>query len=225
MNPEDITTRVRTSITRLTDLTGTIDEDTARGPSALPGWSRGHVLIHLANFSRAMARQADEALAGRTIEVYDGGRPARDAAIEAGAALPAKDLAQAVTEGTGDLLKAWDQVGPSDWDRPVAYRDGNLLDTAFCAWRELEIHTTDLALAPSIDDWSPIFCLHLLDFLRPRTPDAITLVLQAKDFTWQSGTGEPVALQGALTDLTAWYAGRTPTGPIAGDLPDLNPWP
>jgi maleylpyruvate isomerase len=36
-------------------------------------------MIHLANFSQAMTRQVDESLAGRLIDMYDGGRAARDA--------------------------------------------------------------------------------------------------------------------------------------------------
>jgi maleylpyruvate isomerase len=100
-----------------------------------------------------------------------------------------------------------------------------LRDTVYTGWRELEVHTADLALAPTSDDWSHEFCLHLLDFLRPRTPGNTRLVLRSGETTWANGTGEPRVLVGKLTDLTAWLAGRTPQGPIYGDLPELKPWP
>lgn len=43
------------------------------------------------------------------------------------------------------------------------------------------MHTVDLALEPTSDEWSTEFCLHLLGFLRPRTPDSVHLILQDGD--------------------------------------------
>jgi maleylpyruvate isomerase len=132
-------------------------------------------------------------------------------------------LKRQVREATTDLVRAWDEVGPDDWARPVRHRESTLRDTVYAGWRELEVHTVDLALDPTSGDWSHEFCLHLLDFLRPRTPDDTRLVLQSGETTWENGTGEPRVLTGKLTDLTAWLAGRTPQGPIDGDLPQLKP--
>ncbi|WP_328991656.1 maleylpyruvate isomerase family mycothiol-dependent enzyme [Kribbella sp. NBC_01245] len=193
---------VRRAADRLAEVVTGLDEEAARGPSALPGWSRGHVLTHISDFSRAMTRQAEYALAGKTIEVYDGGRPGRDAGIEAGAGRPADVLAQAVLDDTAGLLRVWEKAGPEDWARPVTYRNGDLLGTAYCAWREFEIHMTDLDLGPSTDEWSTEFCLHLLDFLSPRLPNDVPLELKPTD--------------------AAWLAGRTAGRP---GYPDLLPWP
>jgi maleylpyruvate isomerase len=217
---------VRAAVARLDAVLDGLDEAAARGPSALPGWSRGHVLTHLENFSRALTRQVDEGLAGRSIDMYDGGRPARDAAIEAGAGRPAEELRAGVRTAAADLLRAWDEVGPDDWRRPVRHRDGTIHDTLYTGWREFEVHRVDLALGPTAVDWSPEFCLHLLEFLRPRTPDGIRLVLRPTDGPgWTQGTGGPHAVSGRLTDLTAWMAGRSPQGTIDGELPELAPWP
>ncbi|MFC0629160.1 maleylpyruvate isomerase family mycothiol-dependent enzyme [Kribbella deserti] len=193
---------VRRSVDRLHEVLGQLDEHAVRGASALPGWTRGHVLTHLSDFSRAMTRQAEYALAGKTIEVYDGGRSGRDAGIEAGAGRPVDVLVKAVRTDTADLLRVWEQVGPDDWARPVAYRDGDLLGTAYCAWREFEIHLTDLDVGPSPDEWTDEFRLHLLDFLGPRIPAGVQLELQPAD--------------------AAWLAGRTAPRP---DYPELLPWP
>lgn len=103
---------VENSVARLHAALADLDDRAVRAPSGLPGWSRGHVLTHVANFSEAMTRQVDEARAGRLIEMYDGGRPARDTAIEAGAGRPADEL-KAHTQQTGaGLLEAWSKVGP-----------------------------------------------------------------------------------------------------------------
>jgi maleylpyruvate isomerase len=214
---------VTTSAGRLDGVLAELDDAAVRAPSGLPGWSRGHVLTHIANFSEAMTRQVDEANAGRLIEMYDGGRPARDAAIEAGAGRSAEELKEHVSRATTALIAAWERV--EDWTRPVRHRDSTLAATVYAGWRELEVHTVDLALQPTTDDWSEEFCLHLLDFLRPRVPDGIRLVLRTDDLEWTQGEGEDRVLSGRLTDLTAWLAGRTPPGPIEGNAPDLNPWP
>ncbi|MFI5712492.1 maleylpyruvate isomerase family mycothiol-dependent enzyme [Kribbella sp. NPDC051620] len=212
---------IEASISRLNALLVDLDDQTVRAPSGLPGWSRGHVLTHVANFSEAMTRQVEEALAGRTIEMYDGGRPARDAAIEAGAGRSADELRTHVATASAGLLAAWGKV--DDWSRPVRHRDSDLAATVYAGWREYEVHTVDLALQPTSDDWSDEFCLHLLDFLRPRTPAGVHLMLDAGDVRWENGSGEDLVLTGKLTDLTAWLAGRP--HPLTGDLPDLNPWP
>ncbi|WP_344221660.1 maleylpyruvate isomerase family mycothiol-dependent enzyme [Kribbella sancticallisti] len=208
---------------RLDGVLAELDDTAARAPSGLPGWSRGHVVTHLANFSEAMTRQVDEALAGRLVEMYDGGRPARDAAIEAGAGRPAEELRQHVSRATTGLIAAWERV--DDWTRPVRHRDSTLGATVYAGWRELEVHTVDLAMAPTSDEWSEEFCLHLLDFLRPRTPDGLHLILDTGENRWENGSGEPRVLSGRLTDLTAWMAGRQPREPLTGDLPELAPWP
>lgn len=216
---------VRAIADRLLAVTADLDDDAARADSGLPGWSRGHVITHIANFSEAMTRQVDEALQGRLVEVYDGGRPARDAAIEAGADRPAAELRSHLTQAVTTLLASWDKVGPTDWPLPILHRNSNLSAGLQATWRELTIHTTDLDLGITATTWSDDFCLHLLDFLRARTPDNTHLILKSPTHTWTNGTGTDVTLEGPLTALTAWYAGRPTPSPITGPTPDLLPWP
>ncbi len=197
------------------DLT---DEQVAQ-PSVLPGWTRGHVLAHLANGTVALAGQAEHE--GTKVEPYPGGRPARDAAIEAGAGRSAAEHRAAIAEAVARLTKAW--AGVRDWDTPVHYRDSTLTGTAYAVWREVEIHTRDLGLGPVT--WSPEFCDHAADFLAARVPDGIRLTLRAPDRRWTIGDGEEVELTGSRTDLIAWLAGRAPDGPVTGDAPELKPWP
>ncbi|MGZ0151615.1 maleylpyruvate isomerase family mycothiol-dependent enzyme [Kribbella sp. WER1] len=210
---------------QLLALTADLDDATARGDSVLPGWSRGHVITHIAYFSEAMTRQVEEALQGRLVEVYDGGRPARDAAIEAGADRPAAELKTHLTQAVTALLASWDKVSPTDWPLPIQHRNSNLSAGLQATWRELTIHTSDLNLGVTPASWSKDFCLHLLDFLRPRTPDHTHLILQSPETTWENGTGAEVKLTGPLTSLTAWYAGRPTPTTITGPTPDLLPWP
>jgi maleylpyruvate isomerase len=213
---------------RLRGLIAGLTDEAARAPSALPNWTRGHVLTHIEGVGLALARQARYALRGRTIEVYDGGRASRDAAIEAGHGRSAQVLTDALADALDETEASWEAVGPQDWDRPVGYRDGVLLDAGLAWWRELEIHTTDALLGRATTDWSPEFCTHLVEHLGRRVPAGVTVTLTATDgpWTWTWGQGAPLAVRGALTDLAAWLAGRHPVGPLTGDpLPPLGNWP
>ncbi|MFG1810728.1 maleylpyruvate isomerase family mycothiol-dependent enzyme [Streptomyces sp. NPDC049040] len=213
---------------RLRGLLDGLTDEAARAPSALPGWTRGHVLTHIEGVALALARQARYALRGREIEVYDGGRPARDAAIEAGHGRGAAQLAAAVGAALDEAEASWAGVGPGDWRRPVAYRGGTVRTAGLAWWREVEIHTADALLGAGPDHWPPQLCAHLVDFLSVRVPDGTALTLTAVDAgrSWTLGGGEPVAVQGRLTDLAAWLAGRAPQQPLSGDpLPVLGSWP
>ncbi|WUH95076.1 maleylpyruvate isomerase family mycothiol-dependent enzyme [Streptomyces sp. NBC_00433] len=214
--------------TRLRELLAGLTDDAVRAPSALPGWTRGHLLSHVEGVARALARQARYALRGRTVEVYDGGRAARDAAIEAGHGRGAAQLAAAVGDALDEAEASWAGVGPDDWRRPVAYRDGTVRTAGLAWWRELEIHTADALLGTGPDGWPPQLCVHLVDFLAVRVPAGTELRLTAVDADLHRtfGEGEPVAVGGRLTDLAAWMAGRAPQGQLTGGpLPELGNWP
>jgi maleylpyruvate isomerase len=203
---------------RLAKLISTLTDDDARAASALPGWSRGHVLTHLAELAGALTRQVTFAMAGRLVDLYDGGRPGRAAAIEAGADRSAAELVDAVTSSSAGLEAAMSTV--DDWTRPIRYRDGTLTDVALAWWREVEIHTVDLALGYDHTRWTTDFCHHLIE---SRADRALTIVTPER--TWTVGAGEPVTVRGDLTDVAAWLAGR-PHGPVTTSGPaEPPPWP
>lgn len=226
--PADLLAELHTAQQRLRVLVADLTEDAARAPSALPGWTRGHVLTHIEGVGVALARQARYALRGRLIEVYDGGRAARDAAIEAGHRRSAPQLVAALDDALDEVDASWSAVGAADWDRPVRYRDGTLTTAALAWWRESEIHTADALLGRGPGDWSAPFAAHLVDFLTARLPARSRVTLTATDDprAWTHGSGEPVAVRGRLTDLAAWLAGRQPARPLTGGpLPSLGDWP
>ncbi|MCK7624855.1 maleylpyruvate isomerase family mycothiol-dependent enzyme [Streptomyces sp. RS10V-4] len=230
---------------RLRALLPGLTDPAVREPSALPGWSRAHVLSHIEGIGLAMARQARAALHGELVEPYDGGFPARTAAIEEGARRGAAELRAAVGAALDEASAAWAAVGPGDWSRPVRYRDGDLRGALLCWWRELAVHTADARLGPGPAQWPRELCHHLLEYLAPRAPEGVRLVLVPVDqgTAHAEGTARPVreygpagapvvTVRGPLTALTAWLAGREPDAPpaadragAAGPLPELRPWP
>uniref|UniRef100_UPI0003668D2B maleylpyruvate isomerase family mycothiol-dependent enzyme n=1 Tax=Actinoalloteichus spitiensis TaxID=252394 RepID=UPI0003668D2B len=200
-----------------------------RVPSALPGWSRAHVLVHLGQVTSAMARQAEHALRGALVDVYDGGRPGRDAAIESGARGSGQEVRDTLATGLRRLLAVWERVSPQDWSRPVRYRDGDLAGTARAVWREVEIHLVDLDAGYRTSEWTAAFTDHLVEFMTWRLPEGVAVRLVPSDGgrTRSHGAGVPVTVTGTATDLAAWLAGRDapslradrPEGP-----PALTPW-
>src|SRR5436309_2025968 len=79
-------------------VTGTALSDAqAREPSLLPGWTRGHVLSHIARNADGMVNLLNWARTGTETPMYASAE-SRSADIEAGARSPATDLTAAVRE-------------------------------------------------------------------------------------------------------------------------------
>lgn len=218
------------------------DED-VKAPSALPGWTRGHVLAHLTGICNAMARQLEYAARGETVELYDGGMDGRNKAIEMAAGHDAATHRTDLEAALDRARKAFDSLpGVKDssanrigWWAPIAYRGGVVLDGGLALWRELVIHTSDLGTGLGPETWSRAFCEHLFDFLSARIRPEDKLVLQPLALPPLSiGSGSrTTVVNGMITDIAAWLAGREPTlGSLRAsaaaddvDLPELLPWP
>jgi maleylpyruvate isomerase len=218
------------------------DED-AKAPSALPGWTRGHVLAHLTGISNAMARQLEYAARGEAVELYDGGMEGRNKAIDMAAGHDAATHLADLTAALDRALKAFDALpGVKDsaanrtgWYAPITFRGGVVLDGGLALWRELVIHASDLLTGRGPETWSRPFCEHLFDFLAARVQPDDKLVLQPLGLQPVSiGSGNrSTVINGMITDIAAWLAGREPTlgslrASAAADgvnLPELLPWP
>lgn len=204
-------------------------------PTALPGWTRGHVLAHIAHVSNAVARQVEYALRGEKIEFYDGGQGGRTQAIEMNAGHTAAEHSAYISTALTRALMVLSSLDESQWTLPVSYRNGDVRGVALAYWRELVIHLADLQLGRGPETWSKEFCLYLIEFLSVRVPAGLRLKLLPlglAPMTIGAGT-QAVSVSGMLTDIVAWLSGRTPTmgslrAEAAADsveLPQLLPWP
>jgi maleylpyruvate isomerase len=189
-----------------------LTDEALAGPSALEGWTRGHVLSHIAGVGGAMLRQALAAARGEVVPVY-ASQDARNAEIEAGSGRTAAEHL-AVLEGLRDgMARAWPEPGSPLWDAPSGYRGGPLSGCLLGWWREVRIHSVD-ALAGTAQEvgyetWDDALSAHLREFLAIRLPAGVAV---------DDVEGDP-------RDVTAWLAGRVPATPLTGDLPELGPWP
>ncbi|WP_311214286.1 MULTISPECIES: maleylpyruvate isomerase family mycothiol-dependent enzyme [unclassified Arthrobacter] len=235
ITPETLPAELHKAAGTVTRLLAKLDDSSVAEPSELPGWTRGHVLAHLAGISKAMARQLEYARRGESVELYDGGMDGRNKAIALSAGHSLAQHKESVTTAVDAAMAAFDDLGPEGWQARIAYRDGTVLDGGLALWRELTIHASDLGLGFGPETWSRPFCEHLIGFLAVRVPDMYKFVLQPTGLPQRTiGIGgTSIAITGMLTDIAAWLAGREPslgslraTAAADGvDLPDLLPWP
>lgn len=217
-------------------LDGLTDE-AARQPSALPGWSRGHVISHVARSGDAMRNLFEWARTGVPRSMYrepDG----RDADIEAGAGRPASELAEDVRASARRWAEAAHELPDPAWQALVQRRPGIEPEQAFhlIAGRlfEVEFHHVDLGLGHDFADM-PAAVLELgLQRTHDRLPvgeeQSFALVLTDMDRRLRFGPDTATARTTVYGDLPAalrWLTGRGPgTGLSTSDgaLPVLPAW-
>lgn len=121
-------------------------------PSRLPGWTRGHVLTHLARNADGHRRMLLAAADGRVADQYDGGVEGRAQAIEAGAARPAAEQVADVRRAIWALEGAW---ATASWEGEGRTTRGSVVpvrDLPFRRRREVEVHHVDLDIGYELAD-------------------------------------------------------------------------
>lgn len=174
---EEVRSDARAALDAVTDAARGLDAAGLDAPSALPGWSRSHVLAHVTAIGEAMARQAERAADGELVEVYDGGAAGREDGIRADALRSGAQHVAALDALADRLDAAWPAAGSAGWAAPVTYRDGTVTDALVAWWREVRIHAVDLDAGVGLDTWPPALGLHLLDFLGVRLADDVVVEL------------------------------------------------
>ncbi|QDY91467.1 maleylpyruvate isomerase family mycothiol-dependent enzyme [Arthrobacter sp. UKPF54-2] len=233
---ENLLDELRRAADVVTGIAAKLREEDVPAASELPGWTRGHVLAHLAGIADAMARQVEYAARGESIELYDGGFEGRTRAIELSARHSLDQHRADLAAALDRALAAFGGLDAAGWREPISYRGGVVFDGGLALWRELTIHATDLGTGRGPETWSRPFCEHLFEFLAARVPEGERFVLQPlglPSVALGAAGGRSTVINGMLTDIAAWLAGRTPTlgslrATAAADgveLPALLPWP
>ncbi|HET6666722.1 MAG TPA: maleylpyruvate isomerase family mycothiol-dependent enzyme [Intrasporangium sp.] len=118
-----------------------------RAPSLCPGWTRGHVLSHLARNAEALSRVCAAVLTGEPDTMYDSVE-ARDADIEAGAGRSAAELASDLRTQAAALAPQLTRLGVEHIGTTVERVPGGQLIAAervpFMRLREVVWHHVDL---------------------------------------------------------------------------------
>ncbi|MBA2638654.1 MAG: maleylpyruvate isomerase N-terminal domain-containing protein [Nocardioidaceae bacterium] len=141
---------------RLVDSLVGVDDSWCRAPSLLPGWSRGHVLTHVARNADALERLATGTAEGRTVAMYGPGA-AREADIEAGAGRSAAKLVDDVRTSAERLHGTCRALPAQTWDAVPEWRNGRrqpLTDIAPARVVEAEVHRVDLGAGYTPNEWA-----------------------------------------------------------------------
>jgi maleylpyruvate isomerase len=215
---------------------GWSDNDVA-APSLCEGWTRGHVLTHLARNADGIADTLAGALRGEVVERYPGAPGARDAAIEDGAGRPYAVLVADVRDSADRLDRVFGAVADADaWDRPTEH--GAPADEwVLRRWREVEVHHVDLASDYTPDRWPPLFVTTVLpaaaDSLPGRSDGPLHVSVSAEGSLapdlvgaeWTVGEGEGTDVRGPDWAVLAWLTGRAATAAAAlTATPPLRAW-
>lgn len=212
------------------------DDDVA-APSLCPGWTRGHVLTHVARNADGIADTLAGALRGEIVPRYPQGREGRNADIEAGARRPYAELAADVRDSAERLDRMFGAVDDAGgWELPTE-REHPARHWLTARWTEVEIHRVDLDADYLPDRWPPLLVTVLLPEVasslgaRAEVPVRVRVTAEgslAPDTVgqeWAAGEGDAVEVTGPDWAVLAWLVGRPSTAESAlSTLPPLAPW-
>jgi maleylpyruvate isomerase len=217
-----------------------LGDDDVLGASALPGWTRAHLLTHVAQAADSRTGMLRAARAGQVGEQYPS-EQARADAIEAGARHPAAVIRADVDRAVRECLAAMREHPAELWDAPAIWLRGGrgpVRGTVASLRSELEFHHVDLAAGYGPDDWPAEFVateLRRVTALMDRRADAPAVTLIATGAAAAAGTGAatvrvaaapPADVTGPPAAILAWLSGRGDGSGLdagAAGLPPLPP--
>jgi len=139
---------------RLLTSAAQLSDRDLRAPSRLPGWSRGHVIAHLARNADSHAWLFEGAKIGESRRQYpEPGMRGRD--IETGSTLDKDALISDLTRSCRELEAAWNSLDDDSWDFLAAVTPGprTMAEILFRRLREVEVHHVDLDASYEASDW------------------------------------------------------------------------
>lgn len=204
-------------------------------PTALPGWTRRHLVAHVGYNARAIARLVDWAATGVENPMYSSPQ-ARAAEIEEGATLSVPALRALAEHAAVHLDVSWRDLPEDRWNAEVRTALGRLVPATETPWmraREVWIHAVDLGNGGSFVDFPPDFLDALLTDVtglwhRKGQGPALLLCPDDRDAEYRVDIhGQPPhVVRGSTVDLARWVSGRGAGGLKAdgGELPELGRW-
>jgi maleylpyruvate isomerase len=204
-----------------------------REPSLLPGWSRGHVLTHLARNADALGNLVHWARTGEETPMYQS-REARAAAIEEGAGRSADELRRDLEEAGARLVEDLRTLTDEQWQRPIRWgrldHDADASRVPALRRTEVEVHHVDLDLDYTVAHWPEDFVEDLLaeaaaEFSMRDGVQGFVLVGNDDEGSWTVGAGGQ-EITGPPPALLAWLLGRTDGIGLHSDdpLPRMEAW-
>lgn len=203
-------------------------------PSALPGWTRKHLVGHVAHNATALRNLAHWARTGEESPMYSSTEQ-RGAHIEASGSAEAGELRALVQQTASELRSDMEALDDSQWENEVLTAQGRTVPFTEVPWmrtREVMVHSVDVGTGVTFEDLPRDFLVALVDDIAGKRGKgggpALTVTATDGTESWEiPGEGEPAAVTGTVPGIAAWLArnitgGVTPQG--AGHLPTLPAW-
>ncbi|MCE6994089.1 maleylpyruvate isomerase family mycothiol-dependent enzyme [Saccharothrix sp. S26] len=207
-----------------------------RGPSLLPGWSRAHVVTHLARNADALVNLLTWAKTGVEHQMYPSAAD-RDADIAEGASrLP--QLLRADLDAACQRFVAFARdLPPGAWEAEVAHPKAGPFRAHRVPWlrlREVWFHLVDLDAGVGFEDLPPELLERYVEEVvgqfagRSDVPPARVEVVfpDGRQRSWglTADSDASPAVSGAAADVLGWLTGRHSGARLNGTAPTLPRW-
>lgn len=193
-----------------------LDDETIRAASRCQGWTRAHVLSHLARNADALGKLVGWAITGTPVAMYDSPQ-ARDADIDAGATRGAREILTDLEDAAARFASAATGLAGPPESFEVEMRPGRtVLGGRLPTLRLMEVtfHHVDLAAGYSFDDADP-------GFVRRAVTNSVQRIGgsdQAPSITLRSDEGDTWLIAGADGQVPAAAGAQQVTGSNAALL-------
>jgi maleylpyruvate isomerase len=234
-SPASILPLLHTSVDRLLATAAALSDEDVRMPSLLPGWTRAHVLTHLARSADSRHRLLVSARSEADLPQY-ADDDQREREIEEGAGRPAAVLLDDLDHSLRRFLTAAGEHPDDAWDVPVRWLGGGLRPVRGAVGsmlREVEVHHTDLATGHGPSHWPASFAARELEATVTKlreNPVAPPMTLRADEDPTPRAVGDRPGprVTGPTAELLGWLTGRTDGSALTvrppGPLPTPPPW-
>jgi maleylpyruvate isomerase len=223
--PATLLDRIITATEYLLTTVENLGDDDMRDPSLLPGWTRGHVLTHLARNADGGTRLLSWARTGTPAAEYPS-LEARAAQIEAGAGRSAAELIADVRTSAERFAAEYSRMPATAWRNVVRWTTGHqhpaarIADARLC---EVLVHHVDLRVGFTPDHWPADFVAHQLNavtaaFAARENRPAMRIHATDTDAWYETSTSDNVTvIHGRQASLLAWLMGRSPGDDLTPD--------
>ncbi|GAB3548475.1 maleylpyruvate isomerase [Actinopolyspora lacussalsi] len=233
---KELLTAVQQATAGLLSTVEAMDDASVHEPSLLPGWSRAHVISHLARNADGCVNLLTWARTGVEHAMY-ASRQDRDADISEGSLRNHRLLLEDVAAASGRLAEAFRTLPEPAWYAEVEVAPGKSIPAhriPRIRLFEVRVHSVDLNHGFGFDDIPREEIEWLLnDAVRQfgGRPDVPPLSLEV-EFTdgsssvWRLGTPNSPEhrVRGTPAVALGWLLGRTGPQQLAGSPPELPPW-
>ena len=182
--------------------------------SPLPGWTRRHVVAHLARNAEGVCRLLSWARTGIETPMYPSAE-SREADIQASARAAAPHLRADVAAASAAALAEFDAMPEAAWAAMITTTRSGPVPAAVVPWfrtREVWIHAVDLGTGVQFTDFpvdvSAALVTELTTGLHARAAADLLLVASDTGEQWTVGGGA-TRVEAPVGELAAWLTGRT----------------